>query len=455
MTDTTNGEPVDGRPRLPALALADIVHGDVDLPPLVRVRRVDRATPAVDLPAMTRAALGPACALVRPGDSIALAVGSRGIAGIQTIVQSCVSALREAGGEPFIVPAMGSHGGATPAGQQQVLAGLGITEESVGAPVRAAMETLVVGAADGVEVHVDRQAAAADHVLLVNRLKSHTSFSGRVESGLAKMLAIGLGKQRGAEELHRRGPAHLEARILTAGGLLKGALPLLGGLAVVEDAHKSVHRIELLQPAGIGGDQEAELLEVARSLEARLPFGRLDVLVVDLMGKEISGTGMDTNVLGRRMVRGMPEPPGLQVTNVVVLDVSPGSGGNAVGIGLADFAPSRALERVDLAATYANAMTAGLQGVQRAQLPIVLATDRDAIHAAVLTAGLADTTEVRMARIRSTVHLDELMVSPCLLQECAEHYEPVDTADGAAWDFSADGAVTGWPVAPASPQGAR
>jgi uncharacterized protein DUF362 len=449
--------PVDGRPVLPAPALADVVHGHVDLPPMVRARRVDRTAPPVDVAAMTGAALAPACARVRPGDAVALAVGSRGIAGIQAIVQTCVSLLRSAGASPFIVPAMGSHGGATPAGQREVLAKLGITEESVGAPVRASMETVVVGVAGGVEVHVDRQASAADHVLLVNRLKSHTSFSGQVESGLAKMLAIGLGKQLGAEELHRRGPAHLEARIQAAGALLKGALPLLGGLAVVEDEHKSVRSIDLLGPDEIGGERESELLAVAKSHEVRLPFSQLDVLVVDLMGKEISGTGMDTNVLGRRMVRGMPEPPGVDITNVVVLDVSRASGGNAVGIGLADFAPLRALERVDLAATYANAMTAGLQGVQRAQLPIVLATDRDAIHAAVLTAGLADMRQVRMARIRSTLHLDEMMLSPNLLQECADRFQPVGTADdGSAMAFGADGAVTGWSVAAAtSPRGDR
>ena len=434
------------RPVLPAPSLADVVGRHVDLPPLVHVRRIARTSPPVDVAAMTRAALAPACARVRPGAEVAVAVGSRGIAGLRDIVRTAVAELRAAGAEPFVVPAMGSHGGATAEGQRAVLAGLGITPDAVGAPVRASMDTVPLGDAGDVAVHVDRHAAAADHVLLVNRLKSHTSFSGSVESGLAKMLAIGLGKQRGAEELHRRGPAHIEARIQAAGAVLKAALPLLGGLALVEDEHKAVHSVDLLTPEEIGGEREAALLRVARSHEARLPFGRLDVLVVDLMGKEISGTGMDTNVLGRRMVRGMPEPPGVAITNVVVLGVSRASGGNAVGIGLADFAPERALADVDLTATYANALTAGLQGVQRAQLPIVLATDRDAVQAAVLASGVADPGEVRLARIRSTAALDELMVSADLLAECADRFEPVGAPGaGSALGFAADGRVTGWP----------
>lgn len=396
---------------------------------------------------MVRDALAPHLDVLEPGASVAIAVGSRGIAGVAAIVRTCVEEIRSKRSSPFIVPAMGSHGGATAAGQVEVLAKLGITEQSVGAPVLATMETIHLGRHDDVEVHVDRHAATADHVLVVNRLKSHTSFSGAVESGLAKMLAIGLGKQRGAEELHRRGPAHLEARIQVAGRVLKGSLPLLGGLAVIETPHKSVHRIDFLRPDEIGGQREAELLNEAKTYETRLPFAQLDVLVVDVMGKEISGTGMDTNVLGRRMVRGMPEPRGVDVTNVVVLDVSRASEGNAVGIGLADFAPVRAMEAVDLVATYANALTAGLQGVQRAQLPIVLATDRDAIHAAVLTAGLSDTTGVRMARIRSTLSLDELMLTPNLATECSDLFEPVSEPGGpSVLSFGADGSAGAWPT---------
>lgn len=433
------------RPVLPAPALHEVIRRTVDAPPLVRLRRrTRRKGDRQDAGQLSRHALAGRLDAVRPGDSVALAVGSRGIADLAAIVRSVVTELRAREAVPFIVPAMGSHGGATAEGQCHVLAELGITQVSVGAPLEASMETVQLGRADDVDVHVGQRAAAADHVIIVNRLKSHTSFSGQVESGLAKMLAIGLGKQRGAEELHRRGPAHLEARIQSAGRMLKAALPLLGGLAVVEAADKSVDRIEFLAPEQIGGQAEAELLALAKAQESRLPFAQLDVLVVDLMGKEISGTGMDTNVLGRRMVRGMPEPAGVDITNVVVLEVSQASEGNAVGIGLADFAPARALEGVDLIATYANALTAGLQGVQRAQLPIVLATDVDVVQAAVLAAGLDDPGAVRLARIRNTLSLDEIMVSSNLVPEVAGDYEPFPGHD--RYGFTPDGRVEPWPA---------
>lgn len=433
------------RPFLPAPALHDVIRRTVDVQGLVLLRRRARPTGVrPDGGELARAALAGRLHGIAPGAAVALAVGSRGIADLPAIVRAVVAEVRARGATPFIVPAMGSHGGATEDGQRHVLAELGIDEERVGAPVEASMETRLLGRAEDVEAHVDRRAAAADHILLINRLKSHTSFSGKVESGLAKMLAIGLGKQRGAEEIHRRGPAHLEGRIQAAGRVLKAELPLLGGLAVVEGSDKSVHRIDFLSPDQIGGDAESELLSLAKAQEGRLPFGQLDVLVVDLMGKEISGTGMDTNVLGRRMVRGMPEPPGIDITNVVVLDVSSGSEGNAVGIGLADFAPARGLAGVDLVATYANALTAGLQGVQRAQLPIVLATDRDAVHAAVLSAGLEDPAAVRIARIPSTLNLSQIMVSENLVSEAADHYEPLIERGG--YGFTPEGRVEPWPV---------
>lgn len=417
------------------------------LPTLVHVRRRERETAPPPGPVdATRAALQDELSGVSAGERVAIAVGSRGIAGIADVVRTCVTLVRERGAEPFVVPAMGSHGGATAEGQREVLASLGITEEGVGAPVVASMETVKlgtveVGEGDLLDVYVDTHAARADHVLLANRLKSHTSFSGAVESGLAKQLAIGLGKQRGAQELHRLGPAHLERRIVAAARLLTTELSVLGGLALIEDGRKRLAQVAFLPPADIGGEGEAALLVLAKAQEGRLPFRHLDVLLVDLMGKEISGTGMDTNVLGRRMVRGMPEPPGVAITNVVVLGVSQASEGNAVGIGLADFTTAAAIADVDLAVTYANALTAGQQGVQRAQLPIVLATDQDAIQAALHTAGLSDPADVRMVRMRNTLRLDELWVTPNLLPECAEEYLPVGNPAGAPLAFGPAGHI--------------
>lgn len=409
---------------LPRLALTDLLSREIQIPHLLHVRRrTDDPGPPLDVLRAVAEELSAALAVVRPGDSVAVAVGSRGIARIAEVVRAVVAMLREAGAVPYLVPAMGSHGGATPAGQTAVLADLGITQDI--AAVRASMDVVVLGRAGDVEVFASAEALRADHVLLVNRVKSHTSFSGSIESGLAKMAVIGLGKQRGAEELHRLGPLHLERRIIAAYALIASRLSLLGGLAVSEDRHKRLLSLDFVPPSGIGGEHESALLERARPYEARLPFTELDVLIVDLMGKEISGTGMDTNVLGRRMVRGSPEPRGLSVTNVVVGGVTPGSEGNAIGLGLADFMPVAALERVDFAATYANALTAGLQGVQRAQIPIALASERDAVAAAMMTAGVGDLAALRMVRIRSTLALDELMITPNLLTE-GHGLEPVD-----------------------------
>lgn len=414
-------------PYLEAPHLADILSRRVLDVPVHLVRRRPVQVEVVDDPrAAARDALTGRLEALREGQSVAVAVGSRGISSIAEVVAGVVSALRERGAEPFVVPAMGSHGGATADGQQQTLAALGVSEEYVDAPVRATMQTRQLGRHEGVDVAVDANAVSADHVLLVNRLKSHTSFSGQIESGLAKMLAIGLGKQHGAEELHRLGPRHLESRIRSTARYLCERLPVLGGVALVEGPDKRLVAVELVEPPGIGGDREAELLALAKSYEARLPFGQLDVLVVDEMGKEFSGTGMDTNVIGRRMVRSMPEPEAPRVTNIVCLEVSPRSHGNATGIGLADFVPRRALEGIDPVATYANTLTAGSQGVQRGQIPITLADEVDAVSAAILTSDVVDPSRLRLARIRNTLHLDEMLVTAPLLEEASADYETAD-----------------------------
>ncbi|GAB6986553.1 nickel pincer cofactor-dependent isomerase, group 22 [Nocardioides pyridinolyticus] len=432
---------------LPLIELGDVLSSPAALPDLVRVRR--KASPAgepLDVAARVRRELAEPLEQVSAGDVVALAVGSRGIARLAEVVRAVVDELRRRGAEVRIVPAMGSHGGATEAGQLKILAGLGI-DDSLGVPIDASMRTARLGAAgDDLDVHMAASVLDVDRVLLVNRLKSHTSFSGAIESGLAKMSTIGLGKQRGAEELHRLGPLVLEDRIVRAYGVVRQHVPVLGGIAVTEAQDKSVLSLDFVGPDDIGGRREAELLDRARRNEARLPFDRIDVLIVDRMGKDISGTGMDTNVLGRRMVRGSAEPPSPHITNVVVLDVTAASGGNAVGLGLADFVPHGALERVDLAATYANALTAGLQGVQRAQIPIVLATPADAVTAAVTTAGVPDPRNTRVARIRSTLALDDLLVSPALLAE-ADDLEQVWSTPRPMLDEH--GELIAWDDAPA------
>lgn len=438
------------RVMVPRIALETLISRPVPTPQLRLVRR-EREEPgrAYDVRAAVRTALTTSLSRIQKGDSVAVGVGSRGIVRIAELVSATTALVREYGGHPFIVPAMGSHGGATESGQLAVLADLGVTEDSSGAPIRAAMDTVEVGEIDGMRVHVSREAATADHILVLNRLKSHTSFSGAIESGLAKMTAIGLGKQHGAEELHRLGPLRLEERIIAACALVVEKLPVLGGLAVTENHRKELVHVDFVEGTDLGGPREAELLARARLHEARLPFEEVDVLIVDRMGKEISGTGMDTNVIGRRMVRGSPEPDGLDATNIVILSVSEGSEGNAVGIGLADFVPASLLEKVDLHATYANALTAGLQGVQRAQIPIVLATDRDAVNAALLTAGIGDLTQARVVRIRSTLSLDELMVTSNLLPTGGGY---VEGGPEQLELFDVHGSILPWPTDPHDPR---
>lgn len=434
------------RMSVPAISLRDLVGRSVPFPELVRVRRkVPPVGTPMNVPQVVGEQLRGPLNRVRSGETVAIGVGSRGIARISEIVGAVVELLLERGAQPFVVPAMGSHGGATPEGQRAVLADLGITEEHVGAPVRASLETVSLGEVDGLHVHVSREALGADHVLVINRLKSHTSFSGSIESGLAKMVAVGLGKQRGAEELHRLGPLRLEERIVSACSRISSRLRLIGGIAVTEDGHKEIASLDFLDPDGFGRAGEAALLIRARAHEARIPFDQLDVLVVDAMGKEISGTGMDTNVLGRRMVRGSPEPTSPRITNVVVLSVTPGSEGNAVGLGLADFAPTSVLGQVDLVATYKNALTAGLQGVQRAQIPILLGTERDVVAAALLTAGVEDPADARIVRVRSTLNLDDLLVSRNLLDSLVG-FDVVDDAGIHDW-FHESGSIRPWPDA--------
>lgn len=429
-------------PRLLAPALRDVLKRSIPNLELVRLRRRadGRTQPPLDPLEAAYAALSAHLGPVRAGDTVAIGVGSRGISGIDRVVAGVVTTLRERGAHPFVVPAMGSHGGADAEGQEATLRRLGV-HAALGAPIRATMDTTPFGRAGDVDIHFDAFAAAADHILVVNRVKSHTSYSGEVESGLAKMLTIGLGKQRGAEELHRLGPTRIEDRIVTAARFICDRLPVLGGIAVVEGRHKQLEAVEFVPADGIGGPREAELLALAKSHEARLPFARADVLIVDVMGKEFSGTGMDTNVLGRRMVRSMPELTSPAITHIVCLEISEKSGGNAVGVGLADFVPRRLLDGFDPMATYANTLTAGSQAVQRAQIPVVLADDVDAVSAAILTSDVADLHELRLARVRNTLQLDELLVTKALVVEVERQgYEVAEPTSL----FGTEGRLTTW-----------
>lgn len=428
-------------PRLLAPPLADILGRSVPDLDLTKLRLGSSgSTGRLDPRARARAAIEPHLVGVAPGDTVAIGVGSRGIDGIDEVIAGVVAVLRERGALPFIVPAMGSHGGADAARQKETLSRLGISAR-LGAPVRATMDTVSLGTAGDVAVWVDAFAAEVDHIVIVNRLKSHTSFSGQIESGLAKMLAIGLGKQRGAEELHRLGPTRIEERIVTAARHICRRLPVLGGLALVEARDKRLSAVEFVGAEGIGLASEAALLKLAKSQEARLPFLQADVLVVDAMGKEFSGTGMDTNVLGRRMVRSMSELVTPSITNIVCLAITEKSAGNAVGVGLADFVPSQLLERFDPMTTYVNTLTAGSQALQRAKIPIVLQNEVDAVTAAILTCDADAIEGLRFARIHNTLYLDEILVTDPLIDEVISHgYDVVDRRSL----FASHGRLSAW-----------
>jgi hypothetical protein len=340
---------------------------------------------------------------------------------------------------------MGSHGGATVEGQVRLLAGLGVTEKSIGMPIEATMETVALGRLpDGPMTHLDANVAQADAVIAVNRVKAHTDFHGDIESGLAKILAIGLGKQRGAEGIHSHGPRSLAVWIPRVARRIVETGKVLGGLAIVENAFDRAAEIVLLEPDDIGGPGEAAVLERAKELMPGIPFDAVDVVVVDQMGKDISGSGLDTNVIGRMMIRGSEEFERPRITNIAVLDVTDSSHGNAAGVGLADFIPFRLLEKVDLRSTYLNAMTAGLGGPQRAQIPIALPTDRDAVAAALLTCGRADLHDARVLRVHSTLDLEQLLVSESLRDQVEGDDRLSITGEAVPLRFDEDGAITGW-----------
>lgn len=426
---------LDPTPLLPGLRrLAGSLLEGIEPPPVALVRQ--RLDPPVlagaDLDAAVAAEVRRALDGVAPR-RVAVGVGSRGIAGIGHIAGRVVATLRELGFDPFVVPAMGSHGAATAEGQARVLADHGIDP----ALVRATMETGVAGEVDGVPVHVDREVLDAGAVFLVNRVKPHTSFRGDVESGLAKMAAVGMGKQPGARHMHSRGPAGLRELIPAAAQLLAGHGLLLGGLGIVENQRDETAMVRGLAGAEIGGEAETALLDEARGLMPGLPFADLDVLVIDRIGKDVSGAGIDTNVVGRMRVIGQPEPEPLTVTAIVALDLTDASHGNAMGIGTADFTTARLLAKVDLEALYTNALTAGVIGIRRMVIPCVMPTDLAAVCAAISCRGRD--APLRLAWIADTLHTELVGVSPALLDEARGRDDLEVVREAAPMPFDAEG----------------
>lgn len=350
---------------------------------------------------------------IKNGDKIAITAGSRGIANIVLILREVVATLKATGAEPFIITAMGSHGGATVEGQVEVLHSLAISEESVGAPILATMEVLQVGvSAGGMPVYFDKYAAEADATVVVGRVKPHTSFRGSYESGLAKMIAIGLGKQRGAEICHAAGPSKMSQRIADLARTAIEKTNVVFALGILENAFDETCKIVALPKEEIMM-LEPELLQEAKANLPKILFAKYDVLIVDEIGKNISGLGMDTNIIHRFPTPAVQFEPSMQ--RIVVLDLTEETHGNIHGLGLADVCTRRVFEKIDYSKTYPNPLTSRLP--EASKIPMVMQSDMLAIKAAIQTCSDIDYTKIRIVRIKNTLRLDEIFISEHLLDQ--------------------------------------
>jgi hypothetical protein len=394
--------------------VASILQG-VEIPPVALIRQNFEGTPLADVGAALREQLRAPGTLdtVRPGARIAITGGSRGIDSYPLLMKGLVDELKRVGARPFVVPAMGSHGGATDGGQVEVLASLGITEASMGCPIRSSMDAVRIGVTpEGLPVYMDRYAHEADGIVLLNRVKAHTGFVGACESGLVKMIVIGLGKQKGAEFCHSQGLDRMPANILAMAEVSLATGRILFGVATVETARDRVTAVRAL-PARRIIAKEPELLRLAKANMPSLPVAETDVLVVDEIGKNVSGGGMDPHVIGR-----FPNPTmdgGIRSQRFVVLGITPESGGSGIGLGRADFTTQRAFDDFDFEQTYPNALTSRVLAPSR--IPIVLASDRLAVAAAVKTCIAVEPERTRLVRVRNSLDVEYLYVSENLLDE--------------------------------------
>ena len=407
------------------------------LPRMIRVRQTFPRPRVADIPKAVMETLGAAALRVKRGDTVAVGAGSRGIANIDAVVGATVRWLKELGARPFVFPAMGSHGGGTAEGQLSVLEHYGITETTMGCPIRATMEVVQVGEALGLPVWLDKLASEADWIGIINRVKPHTDFKGSIESGLFKMMTIGLGKHQGAIQYHRANIHHGYETVITSVGremLLKSRIGF--GVGIVENGYDETAHIEAFRPEDLEAG-ERRLLKSAREWMARLPFSPIDVLIVEEMGKNISGSGMDTNVIGRPSNPHEPFPNDPKILWIVTLDLTEESYGNAVGIGNADFTTRRLVDKIDMKPTLINAITACAPG--GAKVPATFDTDREAVETALSCIGLTPPEKARVIRIRNTLMLGEIEVSEAYGPEVARRPDLTPIGDGTPLRFDAAG----------------
>ncbi len=394
----------------------------MDYPRIAEITQRLNDTRAADIDAtiaeeMTRVGLA---GRIKPGSRVGITAGSRGITDMIAVVRGTVGEVKKVGARPIIIPAMGSHGGATAEGQTEMLEGLGVTEETIGAPILSSMDVVELGTTEeGIPVVLSKDAMACDGIIVVNRIKPHTEFHGRIESGLTKMMVIGLGKHQGAILAHSWAVRYgYERTLISCGRHIIEQAPITLGVGIVENGYNQAARIAATTPENFI-EEEAGLLELARETCPHLPFDNLDILVVDESGKEISGTGMDTKVIGRIM--NIYEPPldHPHITRIVLRDLTEKSHGNGLGVGLADFVTQRVADKLNRDDTDVNCVTAVTP--EKGRLPIVGKTDRMAVDYAFASAGPVTDADVRLCWIRNTAALDRMYVSEALLDEVAGH----------------------------------
>jgi len=393
----------------------------VDIPPVAPLRQTAPQPALADVAAEVRRQWlqSRVAGRIRRGSRVAVGVGSRGIANLSAIVRATLDSLRDLGAQPFIVAAMGSHGGATAAGQRQLLGEYGISEQALGVPVKTDMTAAHIGVNSwGEPVWWDQNALEADAVVTVSRVKPHTDFRGRFESGIAKMLVIGLGKRDGAAQHHRWGYRGLRDMLPETARVIVEKTPFIGGLAVLENAREQTARLQVVDRDELF-DVEPRLLEEARGLMGRLPFAQLDLLVIGEIGKNYSGAGIDPNVVGRLLIETQPEFESPKITRICALDLSPESHGNGTGCGIADLTTERLLAAIDPVPFRMNNLTACF--LRRSQLPFAFPTDRACIETGIATCWQPNRDNLRMVIIPNTLEVEELWVSAALVEEARKN----------------------------------
>lgn len=427
----------------------------MSFPPLARVRQSIPQPRVADVPGTVRRLIleSRLKERVKAGGTIAVGVGSRGITVIPTIARAAVDTLKEMGYRPFVVAAMGSHGGATPEGQRELLAGYRVTPETMGVEVRTDMDTVVVGTSPiGLPIYFDKNAYQADGIVLLNRVKPHSDFHATHESGILKMLVIGLGKRQGAEQVHKLGLRGLKEVLPAVGKHLVSHTKFALGLAIIENADDVPAEIVALDPDNIF-DVEPRLVDRARGLMARLPFDQIDVLVIGELGKNYSGAGIDPNVTGRLMIETQNDFERPVVTRMVVLDVSEESHGNIVGVGFADLTTERLVAKMDREAFRINVLTSCC--LERARIPITLPTDRDVVSAALDTCWRIEPSQARLVVIPNSLELGTLWVSPPLEDDVRGHPHLSRETEYLPIPFSNDGTLDQESLFPDSVRGRR